>query len=82
MLDEMGVVYPLIKMLVGAMCLLLSAEYLHSYVTYYSTSFGILYIGDCLTWLLAGGILFSEGAMGYLYALRRRRGNPYRRVHA
>ena len=62
--------YPLFKMIIGVICLILSAEYLYAYCVYQAASFGIMYIGDALTWLLAGGILFTEGLQKYLLFLR------------
>lgn len=62
--------YPLFKMMIGVICLILAAEYLYAYCVYQAASFGIMYIGDALTWLLAGGILFTEGLQKYLQALR------------
>ena len=62
--------YPLFKMIIGVICLILAAEYLYAYCVYQAASFGIMYIGDALTWLLAGGILFTEGLQKYLLFLR------------
>ena len=62
--------YPLFKMIIGVICLILAAEYPYAYCVYQATSFGIMYIGDALTWLLAGGILFTEGLQKYLLVLR------------
>jgi hypothetical protein len=61
--------YPLFKMMIGVICLILSAEYVYAFCVYQAASFGIMYIGDAITWLLAGGILFTEGLQGYLRAL-------------
>ena len=63
--------YPLFKMMLGVTCLILAFEYGYSFHVYQAASFGILYIGDTLTWFLAGFILFSEGFLGYINILRR-----------
>ena len=62
--------YPLFKMIIGVICLILAAEYLYAYCVYQAASFGIMYIGDALTLLLAGGILFTDGLQKYLLFLR------------
>ena len=67
---ETKYLYPLFKMVIGVICLILAAEYLYAYCVYQAASFGIMYIGDALTWLLAGGILFTEGLQKYLLFLR------------
>lgn len=53
--------YPIFKLIVGVMCLVLGVEYGWAYIVLNEASFGILYIGDMLTWLMAGAILFFEG---------------------
>lgn len=65
--------YPLIKLVLGIICLILAAEYAYTYCVYQQASFGILYIGDTLTWFLAGFVLFTEGLQGYLRAMTARR---------
>ena len=60
------VLYPLFKMVIGIICLVLSCEYLYTYCVYEAASFGIIYIGETLVWFLAGFILFTEGLQGYL----------------
>lgn len=67
---QMRIFYPLIKMLLGVVCLILGAEYAYAYCVYEAATFGVLYIADLTTWLLAGLILFTEGLQGYLTVLR------------
>ena len=74
MVQENKYLYPLFKMIIGAVCIILSAEYLYAFCVYQAASFGIMYIGDTVTWLSAGGILFTEGLQGYLRALEAHRG--------
>ena len=62
--------YPVFKMILGVLCLVLGIEYGYSYCVYEAASFGIIYIGDMVTWLLAGFILFTEGLYIYLQLLR------------
>jgi hypothetical protein len=66
---EKGFLYPMFKMILGVMCIILSCEYAYSYCVFNAATFGILYIGDTLTWFLSGFILFTEGLQGYLQAL-------------
>jgi len=63
------VLYPMFKMVIGIICLVLSCEYLYTYCVYEAASFGIIYIGDTLVWFLAGFILFTEGLQVYLRIL-------------
>ena len=63
------ILYPMFKMAVGIICLVLSCEYLYTYCVYEAASFGIVYIGDTLAWFLAGFILFTEGLQAYLRIL-------------
>jgi len=63
------VLYPMFKMVIGIICLVLSCEYLYTYCVYQAASFGIIYIGDTLVWFLAGFILFTEGLQVYLRIL-------------
>ena len=63
------VLYPMFKMVIGIICLVLSCEYLYTYCVYQVASFGIIYIGDTLVWFLAGFILFTEGLQMYLRIL-------------
>lgn len=70
--------YPLFKMMIGVICLILSAEYVYAFCVYQAASFGIMYIGDAITWLLAGGILFTEGLHRYLQILREEALTPVR----
>lgn len=67
--EETRLFYPIFKMIVGAICLMLAAEYAWAYAVYHAASFGILYIGDMSTWLAAGLILLSEGLLAYLKTL-------------
>jgi hypothetical protein len=60
------VLYPLFKMVIGIICLVLSCEYLYTYCVYGAVSFGIIYIGDTLAWFPVGLILFTEGLQAYL----------------
>ena len=60
------VLYPLFKMVIGIICLVLSCEYLYTYCVYGAVSFGIIYIGDTLAWFPAGLILFTESLQTYL----------------
>ena len=70
------VLYPLFKILIGVICLILSVEYAYAYCVYQAASFGIMYIGDTLTWFFAGGILFTEGLQGYLQVIREEQKEP------
>ena len=63
------ILYPMLKMAIGIICLVLSCEYLYTYCVYEATSFGIIYIGDTIVWFLAGFILFTEGLQVYLRIL-------------
>jgi len=67
--EEAHLLYFIFKMLIGTICLILAAEYAWTYMVYQAASFGILYIGDMLTWLMAGLILLSEGLLLYLKTL-------------
>ena len=60
------VFYPLFKITIGTVCLILSVEYAISYIIYNKATFGILYIADCLAWFLASFILMGEGFMEYV----------------
>ena len=60
------VLYPLFKMVIGIICLVLSCEYLYTYCVYRAVSFGIIHIGDTLAWFPADLILFTEGLQAYL----------------
>ena len=62
--------YHLFKMVIGVVCLILSAEYGWAYAVYSEASFRILYVADLATWLFAGMILFLEGAEAYVRILR------------
>ena len=62
--------YPVFKMMLGVVCLILALEYGYAFSVYQAASFGIFYIGDLVSWLLAGFILFSEGLMHYLNIIR------------
>ena len=66
--------YPLFKMILGVICLILSIEYAYAFCVYQAASFGIMYIGDALTWFFAGGILFTEGLRGYLQEIQEEYG--------
>ena len=65
---ESGVrlLYSIIKIFLGIVCLVLAAEYGWTYIVYEAASYRILYIADLTTWLLAGLILFSEGMQSYI----------------
>lgn len=60
-----GFFYPVFKMCLGVLCLVLCAEYLWAYFTYNN----VWYIGDVVTWLLSGAVLLFEGWGGYMYEL-------------
>lgn len=77
MVSENKYLYPLFKMMFGVICLILSAEYLYAFCVYQAASFGIMYIGDAITWLSAGGILFTEGLLRYLQVLREEEFEPF-----
>ena len=63
------VLYPMFKIVIGIICLVLSCEYIYTYCVYEAESFGIVYIGDTLAWFLVGFILFTEGLQAYLRIL-------------
>ena len=63
--------YPVFKIILGAVCIVLGVEYAWAYCVYTSASFGILYVADTFTWLSAGTILFTEGLYSYLKILSR-----------
>lgn len=67
---ETRYLYPLFKMVLGVICLILSLEYVYAYCVYQAASFGIMYIGDAITWFFSGGILFTEGLRSYLREIR------------
>jgi len=67
--NEARLLYQIIKMTLGVVCLVLAAEYGWTYLVYEAASYRILYIADLTTWLLAGLILFSEGLQGYIRAI-------------
>lgn len=67
---EIRYLYPLFKMVLGVICLILSLEYVYAYCVYQAASFGIMYIGDAITWFFSGGILFTEGLRSYLQEIR------------
>jgi hypothetical protein len=67
--NEEKLIYSILKLLLGVVCLILGGEYAWSYVVYSAASFGILYIADSTVWFLAGFILFTEGLRGYLRLL-------------
>ncbi len=75
--------YPLFKMILGVICLILSIEYAYAFCVYQAASFGIMYIGDALTWFFSGGILFTEGLHSYLQEIREesRKQIPLRAHH-
>jgi hypothetical protein len=66
--------YPLFKMIIGAICLILSAEYLYAFCVYQAASFGIMYIGDAVTWLSAG-VFSSQRVFSVICRFFGRRGN-------
>ena len=70
MRTENKFIYPLLKIILGVICLILSIEYAYAFCVYQAASFGIMYIGDTLTWFFSGGILFTEGLQSYLEVLR------------
>ena len=51
MAQENKYIYPLFKMIIGSVCIILSAEYLYAFCVYQAASFGIINIGDTVTWL-------------------------------
>jgi hypothetical protein len=53
--------YSIIKISIGVVCLILAAEYGWTYIVYEAATYRILYVADLTTWLFAGLILFSEG---------------------
>jgi hypothetical protein len=61
--------YSIIKIILGIVCLVLAAEYGWTYIVYEAASYRILYVADLTTWLLAGLILFSEGMQSYIRAI-------------
>ena len=67
---ETRYLYPLFKMVLGVIFLILSLEYVYAYCVYQAASFGIMYIGDAITWFFSGGILFTEGLRSYLRVIR------------
>ena len=69
MAQEERLLYSILKLLLGVVCLILGGEYAWSYVVYAAASFGILYIADSMIWFLAGFILFTEGLRSYLRIL-------------
>ncbi len=81
MQDGRDVIYPLFKILVGVICLILAVEYAYAYCVYQAASFGIMYIGDTLTWFFAGGILFTEGLQDYLRVLKKEDPLPLQARH-
>ena len=70
--------YPLFKIILGVICLILSVEYVYAFCVYQAASFGIMYIGDALTWFFSGGILFTEGLVQYLRVLGEEKGATLR----
>ncbi len=69
MAHEERLLYSIMKLLLGVVCLILGGEYAWSYVVYSAASFGILYVADATVWFLAGFILFTEGLRSYLRIL-------------
>lgn len=63
--------YPVFKIILGTVCIILGAEYAWAYCVLKAASFGILYVADTFTWLSAGTILFTEGLHSYLVILKR-----------
>jgi len=80
---ESRYMYPLFKMILGVICLILSIEYAYAFCIYQAASFGIMYIGDVLTWFFSGGILFTEGLHSYIQLIREehREKTPLRASH-
>ena len=64
-------IYPIFKIILGVVCLILGIEYAWTYCVYEAASFGILYVADTFTWLSAGTILFTEGIYAYIKALKQ-----------
>jgi len=67
--QEERLLYSIVKLLLGIVCLILGGEYAWSYVVYSAACFGILYISDSTVWFLAGLILFTEGLRTYIRIL-------------
>lgn len=63
--------YPVFKIILGSVCIILGVEYAWTYCVYHAATFGILYVADTFTWLSAGTILLTEGLYSYLQTLRR-----------
>lgn len=66
-----SILYSIFKMCLGVTCLILALEYGYAFCVYQAASFGIFYIGDIFTWLLAGLLLFTEGFYHYLQIIRK-----------
>lgn len=66
-----SLLYPVFKIILGTVCLILGAEYAWAYCVLKAASFGILYVADTFTWLSAGAILFTEGLYSYLMILKK-----------
>ncbi len=73
-MSQMGngasLLYPVLKIILGTVCIILGAEYAWAYCVLKAASFGILYVADTFTWLCAGTILFTEGLYSYLMILK------------
>lgn len=63
--------YPVFKIILGTVCIILGVEYAWAYCVLKAATFGILYVADSFTWLCAGTILFTEGLHSYLVELKR-----------
>lgn len=74
-----SLLYPIFKMCLGVTCLILAIEYGYAFCVYHAASFGIFYIGDIVTWLLAGLLLFTEGLYHYLQIIRKTKPRPEKR---
>jgi hypothetical protein len=72
--------YSIIKISIGVVCLILAAEYGWTYIVYEAATYRILYVADLITWLFAGLILFSEGMQGYIRAILEGSKKRIRRV--
>ena len=71
MSDGSSFFYPVFKIILGVVCVILGVEYAWAYVVLKAASFGILYVADAFTWLCAGTILFTEGLHTYIVTLKR-----------
>jgi hypothetical protein len=57
--DEATLLYNMVKMLLGFICVVISSEYLYVFIT--GVGGGVLYVADLLALLAVGCILIREG---------------------